>query len=401
MIPEAAASGAAGPHAVHHGSELRVSPLELFFDLVFVFTVMQLGDSLAHHLDAGGLARVLVILAVIWWMYDAFIWLSNAMPPSNHRRRGLHLLGMGAFLVIALTIPHAFDGSGVAFGWAYLAIVVLHTGMFAASGVPAGPVLRMGGLNLLGGGLVTLGGYVEGRPQLVLWALAFALQFAIPRLVDLPVFRLQAPHFVERHGLVVIVAFGETVLAIGIGAGDARLTAPLLVSALLSLAVLVGLWWAYFGHGDDEHCADFLASLDDARRNRLAVRLYNLAHYFLLLGVLLTAVGAKSVVAHPADTIGTAPAAALAGGVVVFLLANAAIRGSVGLTPHTPRLIGAAAVAATVPLGTEGSALAQVAGAALVLAAVFAYEETATRGTADAADAAGSAGIADAAARNA
>lgn len=113
---------------------LRVSPLELFFDLVFVFTITQLTASLAHHLDGGGLLRVVIMLAVIWWMYDAFIWLTNAMPPTTHSRRGLMLAGMAGFLIISLAIPHAFDGSGVVFGLAYLFVIAVHTGTFAASG---------------------------------------------------------------------------------------------------------------------------------------------------------------------------------------------------------------------------------------------------------------------------
>ncbi|WP_354641746.1 low temperature requirement protein A [Kitasatospora camelliae] len=356
-------------------AELRVSPLELFFDLVFVFTVTQLTDSLAHHLGAAGLARVLVMLAVIWWMYDAFIWLTNAMPPTTHPRRGLLLLGMGGFLVISLSVPHAFEGSGVAFGWAYLLVVAVHTGLFAAAGVEFGPVLRMGLLNLVGAALVVAGGYLQGTVQLLLWMLAFGLQFAIPYLVDLPSFRLRSGHFVERHGLVIIIAFGESVIAIGVGAGDTDLTGTLVATAMLTLGVCVALWWAYFGREDDEHAVRFMAGLDDARRNHLAVRIYNLGHYALLLGVILFAAGAKTAVAHPTGTLGTAEAGALAAGVTLFLAANTAIRRTLGLTPLLPRLTAAVLAAATVPLGTGVCALAQVAAVLAVLAAALAHEE--------------------------
>ena len=354
---------------------LRVSPLELFFDLVFVFTITQLTGSLAHHLTAGGLLQVLVMLAVIWWMYDAFIWLTNAMPPSTHGRRGLLLLGMAAFLVISLAIPHAFQGSGVAFGWAYLIVVAVHTGMFAASGVAIASVLRMGGLNLLNTALVVTGGYLAGNAQLAVWAAAFALQFAIPRLVDLPRFQLRADHFVERHGLIVIIAFGESVIAIGVGAGEAELSTALITTALLTLGVCVGLWWAYFGHDDDTRAEHHMAALSDARRNQLAVSVYNLGHYALLFGILLFAAGVKSAVAHPGAPTSLAQAAALAGGVALFLTANAAIRRTFALSPIAPRLTAAALLAATVPLGTALSALAQVGATAAVLAAAFGYEE--------------------------
>jgi len=356
-------------------TNLRVSPLELFFDLVFVFTVTQLTDSLAHHLSVGGLLRVLVMLAVIWWMYDAFIWLTNAMPPSTHPRRALLLLGMGGFLVIALAVPHAFEGSGVAFGCAYLLVIAVHTGMFAAADVPRASVLRMGLANLVNAALVVTGGYLQGSAQLLLWTAAFGLQFAIPYLVDLPQFQLRSDHFVERHGLVAIIAFGESVIAIGIGAGDTHLTATVIAAAMLALAVCVGLWWAYFGRDDDERAVHFMAALDDARRNHLAVRIYNLGHYALLLGVILFATGAKSVVAHPTDVLTPAQATVLAAGVALFLLADTGIRRTLGLRPLLPRVAAALLTAAAIPLGTHLSALAQVAATAALLALTFAYEE--------------------------
>ncbi|WP_327679442.1 low temperature requirement protein A [Kitasatospora sp. NBC_00458] len=374
----AAAFAAPGPAAATGGEPaLRASPLELFLDLVFVFTVTQLTDSLAHHLTPGGLTQVLVMLAVIWWMYDAFIWLTNAMPPRTHGRRSLLLLAMAGFLLISLAVPHAFEGSGVVFGWAYLLVVAVHTGMFAVSGVALEPVLRMGGLNLVNTAMVVTGGYLTGSGQLVLWAAAFALQFAIPRLVDLPSFQLRADHFVERHGLIVIIAFGESVIAIGVGAGTADLTAPLVAVAVLSLAVCVGLWWAYFGHDDDVRAEHHMAGVPSEERNRLAISVYNLGHYGLLLGVLLFAAGVKSAVAHPGAPVTAAQAGALAGGVAVFLVANAAGRRTFGLGPNLPRLLAAALVTATVPLGTSASALVQVGAVVLVLAAAFAWEHRA------------------------
>ncbi|WP_406200708.1 low temperature requirement protein A [Kitasatospora sp. NBC_01560] len=362
------------PFAAEAEPALRVAPLELFLDLVFVFTITQLTGSLVHHLTAGGLAQVVVMLAVIWWMYDAFIWLTNAMPPRTHGRRGLLLLAMAGFLVISLSVPHAFEGSGVAFGWAYLLVVAVHTGMFAASGVALGAVLRMGGLNLLNTGLVVTGGYLTGTAQLAFWTAAFALQIAIPRLVDLPQFQLRADHFVERHGLVVIIAFGESVIAIGVGAGTNELDAALVAVALLSLAVCVGLWWAYFGRDDDARAEHHMAALPSDERNRLAVSVYNLGHYGLLLGVLLFAAGVKSAVAHPDAPITLGQAAALAGGVALFLAVNTAVRRTFGLAPQLPRLVAAALLVAAVPLGTGVSALAEVAAVAGVLAAAFWFE---------------------------
>ncbi|MCM2422243.1 low temperature requirement protein A [Streptomyces sp. RKAG293] len=358
---------------------LRVSPLELFFDLVFVFTITQLTASLAHHLDGGGLLRVVIMLAVIWWMYDAFIWLTNAVPPTTHGRRGLMLVGMAGFLIISLAIPHAFDGSGVVFGLAYLFVIAVHTGTFAASGVDLSSVARMGALNVLNAALVVIGGYLEGTAQLSLWAVSLVIQLSTPRLVGLGEFTIRCGHFVERHGLVMIVAFGESVIAIGVGAGDAPLTAGRVSAAVLMLCVCLGLWWAYFGHGNDERGEHALAELPARQRNFAAVRIYNLGHYGLLLGVLLFAAGVKSAVGHAGDQLGDAQAWALAGGIALFLAADTAIRRAIRLGPLLPRLCAAALLAVTVPLGTRLTALAQVGGAVLVLGLCFGYEELTAR----------------------
>ncbi|MFH9354395.1 low temperature requirement protein A [Kitasatospora sp. NPDC017646] len=362
---------------------LKVAPLELFLDLVFVFTVTQLTSSLVHHLTPGGFTQVLVMLGVIWWMYDAFIWLTNAMPPRTHGRRGLLMLAMGGFLVISLSVPHAFEGSGAAFGWAYLVVVALHTGMFIAAGVTPAAVLGMGASNLAVGALVLAGGYLAGTVQLGFWAAAFAMQYVTPRAARLPEFRLRADHFVERHGLIVIIAFGESVIAIGVGAEATGLGPALIAVALLSLTVCVGLWWAYFGHDDDARAEHHMAALSSAERNRAAVTVYYLGHLGLLLGVLLFAAGVKSATAHPAAAITQPQAVALAGGVTLYLVVNTAIRRFFGLGPHLPRLLGAAVVVETVPLGTGVSALAQVAAVVAVLAAVFGYEAVCRRPVGD------------------
>jgi low temperature requirement protein LtrA len=179
---------------------------------------------------------------------------------------------------------------------------------------------------------------------------------------------------VERHGLVVLVAFGESVVAIGAAVGNS-LTLRLLAAALLTLTVCVGLWWAYFGHDDDKRAEEFMASLDDARRNHLAVMVYNLGHYFLLLGVLLLATGAKSAVAHPTHQVAVAQAAALASGAAMFLLANTGMRHTIGLRPVVPRVVAAVALIATIPLGAEVTALTQVGMMAVLLGVTFGYEE--------------------------
>ncbi len=207
-----------------------MSSLELFFDLVFVFTVTQLTAVLTDEPNGTGLARVALMLGLIWWMYGGYAWLTNAVVLDGATRRLLLLLGMGAYLVLALTIPRAFaqDGDGVAFGLAYLAIVLIHAGLFTrASGRGAAGILRIAPYNLVSALLVLVGGVVGGNAQYAIWILAFLLEWCTPFLVPPQAFfEIEPAHFVERHGLVVIVAIGESVVAIGIGAAGFRSTLP-------------------------------------------------------------------------------------------------------------------------------------------------------------------------------
>nr|WP_181799437.1 low temperature requirement protein A [Kitasatospora acidiphila] len=192
-------------------------------------------------------------------------------------------------------------------------------------------------------------------------------------MIDLPNFQLRADHFVERHGLVIIIAFGESVIALGTGAGS--LSAGPLTTALLALAVCVGLWWAYFGHDDDERAERILAGLPDDARNRIAVSVYNLGHYGLLLGVLLFTAGIRVALDAPTEPLTWPFAGALAGGVVLYLATNTAIRRALELTPRLPRLLAAPAAGATTLLGHLYCGAVQTAVIAVLLAGLFGYEE--------------------------
>jgi low temperature requirement protein LtrA len=227
---------------------VRVSSLELFFDLVFVFTITQLTDVLAEGHDFQALSRVVVMLLLIWWMYDGYAWLTNAIATDRLRFRLLLVGGMGGFLIIALAAPHAYEGDGVVFGLAYLAVVILHAGMFARGATleEMRAILRIAPFNLLAAIVVLVGGALEGDAQTLLWALAGVLLWCTPRFTSVEGFVVGVSHFVERHGLVVIVALGESIVVIGVGAEGLELDAGLVLVALLGLAHNAALWWVYY-----------------------------------------------------------------------------------------------------------------------------------------------------------
>jgi low temperature requirement protein LtrA len=307
----------------------RVSTLELFFDLVFVFTVTQLTELLADHLDLRGAVRVLLMLGVIWWMYSAYAWLTNAMAPSSPLRRVLLLVGMGGFLGVAIAVPQAFGAAGWLFGLGYFVVNAIHTGAFALAGGEGVMRALRGGLawlNLLSATLVLVGGILTGPWRYGLWAVAFLIQVATPYLSPIGGFTLAPAHFVERHGLVVIVALGESLIAVGIGIRGYELTLGIVFAAVLVLTVLYYLYWVYFG-GDDMRAEHALEATADPRRRALhAVHAFGFAHVPMLFGIVVFAAGVKKIIGHPFDGAKLTYALAITGGVVIYLVGHAVFR---------------------------------------------------------------------------
>jgi low temperature requirement protein LtrA len=339
----------------------RVSTLELFFDLVFVFTITQLTTVLIDGDDGRALLQVVLMLGLIFWMYGGYAWLTNSVGLDRLERRLLLLGGMAAFLVMALAIPHAFDGDGLAFGLAYLVIVSIHTGLYtrATSESSRQAILRLAPFNATTGMLVLVGGIAGGTATYVLWTLAFAAEWVTPLVAGTDDFEIEPAHFVERHGLLVIVAIGESVVAIGIGAGHLDVDVPLVAVAVLGLLVSACLWWTYFGSGEDEHAERALAEAH-GRQGRLAINAFGYPHLGLLLGVIAAAAGLKYAIAHPYDPIKAAAAVELGAGVAVFMASDLWFRSVLGLGRGPWRLVAVALALATIPIGTELSATAQL-----------------------------------------
>jgi low temperature requirement protein LtrA len=357
----------------------RVSTLELFFDLVFVFTVTQLTAVLTHELSWASLGRVVVMLALIWWMYGGYAWLTNSVSTRELRQRAILLGGMAGYLVLALAVPEAFNGSGLAFGVGYFIVVAVHASLFVwtASAQSSRAFLGIAPHNLVNATLVLVGGAIGGTPEAVLWTAAAVLEWSTPWIANRErqsEFVIETAHFVERHGLVIIVAIGESVVAIGIGAAGQPVDAELIAAAVLGLLLSTGLWWAYFGADDDEQAERALAGAPAPRRPWIALEGFGVAHYFLLLGVVLTAAGIKKGIGHAYDPLGTAEALVLGGGVALFLAADVAFRRVLGLGRSLHRAVAALLALATIPLGSEVAAVAQLAALVALLGVALAGE---------------------------
>jgi low temperature requirement protein LtrA len=354
----------------------RVSTLELFFDLVFVFTITQLSTLLVDQIAVKHLVQVVLMLGLIWWMYDGYAWLTNAVPPDRMIRRVALLGAMCAFLVLALAIPGAFTGSGLTFGLAYLAVVLIHWAVFANSASVRITQAIFGLLpyNLLSAVLVLVGGALGGTPQYVLWALAFVFEWSTPRLADITSFTIAPAHFVERHGLVVIIAIGESVVAVGIGAHGLAIKLSLVGVAVMGLLLSACLWWAYFGSGDAERAEEAIERARPERRAQMGVYGYGWWHIAILLGVIAIAGTMRHAIGHASIELTIGQAVMLGGGAAVFMLGDVMFRWVLGIGRGVWRLAAAAFALATIPLGTEVSAVTQLVVIVVLLAAALAAE---------------------------
>src|SRR6266571_1127356 len=291
---------------------LRVSTLELFFDLVFVFAITQLTSILSHDVSVAAGLRVLLIFGVLWWMYGGYVWLANARTPSRTTERLLMLAGMAGFLIMGLAIPEAFGRDGVALGIGYLVVVTVHAWLYQRVNRN---IARVVPFNLLAAVLVIVAGIVKGPAGYVLWAIALAAPALSPLIIKpRGRFSISPSHFTERHGALVIIVFGESVVDIGIGAEGHPVTVSLALSAVLGLALTAALWWAYFGAEDDERAEQAMVAADPAGRPALALAAYFYAYIPILLGIVALASGVKQAIVNTGSTLPAGPCLALGWG---------------------------------------------------------------------------------------
>jgi len=352
----------------------RVTAVETFFDVVFVFTLTQLTRTLEEDLSLATTGRILLVFGALWYMYGGYAWLTNHVPPRRAAQKLLLFAGMAGFFIAALGIPHAFEGTGALLGAGYLVVVCVHLILFTQADALQG-VLWLAPYNLGGALLILAAARLHGPAVYALWITGYLLMTVAPYLVPryswvgaARAFHVAAEHFVERHGLLVMIALGESVIAIGMGVDVAHLTAGGVGVIVLALAIPGALWWTYFT--DCQAAEHALAGAGNEARSLLAIRAYYFAHIPVLLGIVGAAAGIHFAVAHPGDPSPWKVATALAGGVALFLLGIAAFRQSMAIGSPWTRMAGAIAVLMSIPIGALGSAGLHL-GAVLGLVAIM------------------------------
>jgi low temperature requirement protein LtrA len=377
-----------------HGGPLpvagQVTSLELFFDLVFVFTITQLTATVGP----GGweiTGRSALLLLILWWMYGGYAWLTNAAPPVTPRRRALLVLGMIGNFVTAMAIPHAYGSDRVVFACGYALVVVVHAGMYVieATRITRGMIVQLLGWNMLGAALGLVGALFFEDILVWWWLGAFVVAVVLPRLVRItslnvpeedggPSFELVPGHFVERHGLMLLIALGESVLAIGVGLGTGTHSIGLeqILFAAISLLLAATLYWAYFGVGEDNRAEAALDAMQPAQAQAAGLASYGYAFWVLLFGIVLTAAGLHHALVHPTETLTWEYAGQLCVGVGLYWAGLGLFR----LTLHLPgawtRMTGGVVFGALIVVGAQVSGLAALVCLLAGSAALVLLEQT-------------------------
>ena len=361
--------------AVERGQ--RVTPLELFFDLVVVFAITQVTGFLSDDPTWGGLLRGMLLLGALWWAWAAYAWLTNTLNPEEGAVRLAVFCAIAAMLIVSLAAPNAFGADGVTFGVTYFIVRALHLVLYAIAGWGDRDLLRaivrIVPTAILGPALLVIAGFFDGTAQLALWGAALAIDYLGVLVGHMQGWRVSPEHFVERHGLVVIIALGESIVAIGVGAAGLPLDAGLIAAALLGIAVVASLWWSYFDWVVFVAQAG-LAEATGADRAILARDLYSYLHLPMVAGIVLFALGLKTTLADVDNSLRTIPALGLCGGVALYLLAHVALRLRIGGGLGHGRPVATILLLGVLPLAREVPALAALGLVAGVCTALIAYE---------------------------
>jgi low temperature requirement protein LtrA len=369
------------PHVPRIGVILRhgetVSPLELFFDLVFVLAITQCTALMSREPTWTGIGRGLIVLGLLWWSWVGYAWLTSVVDPEEGFVRLSLFASMAALLVASLCVPEGFGDHGLTLAISY--------GVFRAGQIlvfvlasRSDAQLRHSVLGLalstgVASAILVGGSFLDSGPQAAVWLGALALDMVAPMFIDTRGWRLEPAHFAERHGLIVIVALGESIVAIGSGAGS-HVDGGVIVAAVLGIAVAAAFWWAYFDVSSIMAARRLAAVDDDQERNEMARDAYSYLHLPMVAGIVLVAFGMHDTLAHVGDPLGWEAGTALVGGTAVYLVAVVAFKRRTIGRLSVQRLVGAAALLPIIPLSRRVDAGATVTLVAAVLWALFAFE---------------------------
>jgi len=355
----------------------QVSPLELFFDLVFVLALTQCTQLMSNFPTWGGVGKGLLVLGLLWWAWVGYSWITSVVDPEDDSVRLVIFAAMAAMLIVALCVPRAFGGLSLEFALAYAAVRYGQLGLFMIASRDA-PDLRHSVLTLVGSttvgvGILVGGSFLDPGAQAAVWAVALVLDMAGPYFFGSEGWRLVPAHFAERHGLIVIIALGESIVAIGVGVAG-ELSFGQGTAAVLGVALAAAMWWLYFDVVALVAVRRLAQTPPGREQNELARDSYSYLHLPMVAGIVLVALGLKKTIADVGEPLKLVPAAALLGGTSLYLLSHVAFRLRNVHSLNRRRLVVAIVLVALIPLAVELPSLVTAVLLAVVLSALIAYE---------------------------
>ena len=354
-----------------------VKPFELFFDLVFVFAFTQVTQLLASELSWVGLGQGVLLIAALWLAWQSYAWLGTVINLDEGATRLAMLIVMGGMLAGALAVPGAFGDTAILFAASYAFVRIFQLVLFgiAARNIDGlfGAILTMARGAIVGPAIVLFGAVSEAGPLEAWWAAALLLEFVWYFVMNLSGFRVSPGHFSERHGLIFIIALGEAVISIGIGASGLEIDGKVVIPAMMGLGIIVAMWWTYF---DVAALAAErrLKALTGIPQVRLAVHAYTYIHLPMIMGAIFFSLGVKKTLAHTDEVLSLVSAAALCGGLILYLLGQVVLRARCGGGVAWPRVLAALALGGLIGVSAEIDALVLLSAVGLVFVLVVAYE---------------------------
>lgn len=353
--------------------------VELFFDLVFVFAVTQVTSVLAHDLTASGLLEALIVFWLVWWAWTQFTWSLNEADTDHTFIRLLTLVATALAFVMAMTVPEVTGENGWLFPLSYLILrtVGISLQWLLASGDQqwTGAVRRWTIVSSLG--LVAVAAAVFVAPDLRFTVLGVAALLDVGAALQAATtgeWRLFSGHFAERHGLFVIIALGESLIAAGVGASEQPLTGGVLAVAAAAVVATCGLWWTYFGWAKDA-MEERLAVQPPSTLGRFARDVYSFSHFPIIAGVIGLAVAVEEGIAHPGDELPLTGAVALVAGVTLFLGATGLALYLAGVRLPLIRVVGIGLLVAAIPVFAAVSAWMAIASVAVIVVVLAILEK--------------------------
>lgn len=303
-------------------SDQRVTFVELFFDLVFVFCVTQIVSLLHDGVTWKSIGEAILVFWMVWWGWTQFTWALNAADTTNPRIEVATLVATGVTFFLAVGIPSAFHGRPLWFAGTYVTVRVLGLLVYdwVASSNPAqrAAVRHFSTVSLGGLAAVLIGGFTGGTAQYIWWAVAIGLDLIAAALsARIGSWNIHAEHFSERHGLFVIIALGESLIVAALGLTDGEWPADQLITAMLAVAIAGTMWWSYFVRNKIE-LDNALKSVDGRERSMLARDAYSIIHFPMVLGIIAFAAAIEHALGHPSDPLGMAYRSVLAVSILLF-----------------------------------------------------------------------------------